>query len=651
MKKTLILLFATFFGLSYLNAQRYIIRFKDKGFSTNTLANPSAYLSARAIERRQRFSISVDSTDLPVTTSYIDSLKIVPGVTVLNVSRWLNQVSIKITDGAALIKINNYPFVHSASRIASRLKADEITVEKNEEQSPLAITKLSTTHTGDVFNYGSTQAQVKIHNGDFLHNIGLRGQNMIIGMLDAGYDNYTNMSSFDSIRTNGQILGTWDFVDNNANVADDNSHGALCFSILGANVPGFFVGTAPKASYYLYRTEDAYTETPLEEHNWVCGAERIDSAGGNLISSSLGYMVFDDASLNYTYADMNGNTTMIARGADLAAKKGLLVVNAAGNSGNDGWHYIISPADGDNVLAVGSVNASGVSSGFSSYGPSSDAQVKPDVASIGQGTAIQYPNGGFGFGNGTSLACPNMAGLVTCLMQGFPEFNNMKIINAVRKAGSIASAPDNRIGFGIPDMKKAVLSLIKDFAVTDAVVTNCRTTINWTSKDMAAMKYEVERKAVNETAFIKIGELQGTGNFFSNHTYHYTDTTSTISAGVYTYRIKQIIDTASASIMGDFIDTVSTEIGSLCTLNEPIVLAPNPAKNHFFLHINLPQKIDNLIIRIVSMQGINVDVIKKSKPAGIVDINIPTLHLKNGQYYVMIYDGSILLSTKKLLKL
>jgi hypothetical protein len=244
-----------------------------------------------------------------------------------------------------------------------------------------------------------------------------------------------------------------------------------------------------------------------------------------------------------------------------------------------------------------------------------------------------------------------MAGLVTCLMQGFPEVNNMKIIYALRKAGSIATAPDTRMGFGIPDMKKAVLSLIKDFAVADAVVTSCRATLNWTSKDMSAMKYEVERKGANETTFKKIADIQGTGNIFSTHTYHYTDTTSTISAGVHTYRIKQIIDTASASIMADYIDTVSAEIGSLCTLNEPITLAPNPAKNHFFLHINLPQKIDGLLVQIVNMQGVIVEVVRKNKAAGIADINIPIARLKNGHYYVMIYDGNILLSTKKLVKL
>ncbi|HVG13601.1 MAG TPA: S8 family serine peptidase, partial [Chitinophagaceae bacterium] len=433
MKNFLVLILFISFYQKGVNAQRFIVRFKDKNFSAHTLSNPASYLSPRAIDRRQRFAISLDSSDLPVTARYLDSLLIIPGVALLNSSKWLNQVSIRITDPEALNKINKLPFVLTTSRIASRIKTE--TSEANLKQDLISSSgaNIFATHITDVYNkYGNSANQVNIHYGAFLHNIGLRGNGKIIGMLDAGYENFNRIKSLDSAIVNGQILNTWDFVDGNSNVVDDNSHGTLCFSILGGNLPGTFVGTAPKAGYLLFRTEDFFSESPIEEHNWVCGAERIDSAGGDLISSSLGYMVFDDPSLNYRYEDMNGNTTMIAKGADLAAKKGLLVVSAAGNEGNTGWHYIISPADGDSVLAVGSVNSSGIPANSSSYGPSFDGQVKPDVSSLGQGAAVQFPNGSFGTSNGTSLACPNIAGLITCLMQGFPEFNNMEIMNAVR---------------------------------------------------------------------------------------------------------------------------------------------------------------------------------------------------------------------------
>lgn len=750
-------------------AQRYIVRFKDKSFSAYALSNPSGFLSARAIERRQRFSVALDSTDLPVTTRYLDSLQAIPGVTVLNASKWLNQVSIQVSDPVALTKINSFPFVISSNRIASRTRAEaSITDKFKETRTAEPLTETASQKTAaDVYNYGNSSAQVRIHNGEFLHNIGLRGQDMIIGMLDAGYRNYTSLTAFDSARTNGQILGTWDFVSKNNIVADDDQHGTQCFSTIAASIPGTFIGTAPKANFYLFRTEDVSSEYPVEEHNWVCGAERIDSAGGDLISSSLGYFQFSEAAFNYTYADMNGNRTMAAVGADLAAKKGLLVINSIGNEGNKAWRYLMTPADGDSVLAVGAVNAAGQVGGFSSYGPSADGRVKPDVASIGVGTIVQNANGVITGGNGTSFSCPNMAGLITCLMQGFPEYNNMKIIAAVRKAGSIASSPNDRIGYGIPDMKKAVMGLLKDFAFSAATTSDCIASFSWTSKDVSAMKYEIERKGPGETSFKKIAERHGTGNIFSTHTYQLKDTlygfaegevmyrikqyidtaaatvmadymdTATIttgalcalndlgvllqslkqtaastvsfancktmlswtskdiaamkyeierklpsetsfkkiaerngtgtvfaphsyqlsdslagvSAGTIQYRIRQIVDTSGLNFKGDHIDTASTEISPSCALTETFTILPNPANNQFILQTNTAAPIPNMMIRIVSASGQTIMMLKKTKPAGIMNFEISIPHFSRGKYFVSVYNNQQLLATKDLIKL
>ena len=204
----------------------------------------------------------------------------------------------------------------------------QISSENLEKHRDKQYHKIHRRVTADVYDYGLSAAQVAIHNGQFLHNIGLRGQNMIIGMLDAGYQNYLTVKAFDSVRANGQILGTYDFVAGEVSVNEDNAHGMQCLSTIAANIPGQFVGTAPKASFYLFRTEESATEYPIEEHNWVCGAERVDSAGGDVISSSLGYYdfqgVFNSPLYNHVYADMNGNKTIPAIGADLAAKKGIL---------------------------------------------------------------------------------------------------------------------------------------------------------------------------------------------------------------------------------------------------------------------------------------------------------------------------------------
>ncbi|HRQ50871.1 MAG TPA: S8 family serine peptidase, partial [Agriterribacter sp.] len=189
--------------------------------------------------------------------------------------------------------------------------------------------------------------------------------------------------------------------------------------------------------------------------NWVAAAERADSLGVDLITSSLGYNTFTDPALNYTYADMNGYNTIITRGAEMAAKKGIFVTNSAGNSGADSWHYIIAPADGAHVLAIGAVNAGGQVAGFSSYGPAYDGTVKPNVASVGWGTVIAGTDGNPASASGTSVANPNLAGLIACLWQAFPEFTNAAIFDAVQRSANRYNNPDDRVGYGIPNMRMA----------------------------------------------------------------------------------------------------------------------------------------------------------------------------------------------------
>jgi len=315
----------------------------------------------------------------------------------------------------------------------------------------------------------------------------------------------------------------------------------------------------------LYRTEDTNSEYPIEEFNMVCGMERADSAGADVISASLGYSEFDDATFNHTYSQMNGNTTIAAIGADLAAKKGVLFITAAGNEGGNAWHYIMTPADGDSVLAVGAVNTSGVVGGFSSYGPSSDGQVKPDVASIGVNAMVQSTSNTVATGSGTSFACPNMAGLSSILWQAFPEVSNMRIARALRESGSIAGTPDDRIGYGIPDLKAAFGKLLTEFATSSSTIDTCTATVRWISKDVSAMKYEIERKLPGQSAYIKVGELfPQPGNLLSIHSYQFSNTIINSPSGSASYRIRQIIDTALATFTAVYIDTTAVSINSGC---------------------------------------------------------------------------------------
>ncbi|RYY69232.1 MAG: peptidase S8 [Chitinophagaceae bacterium] len=540
---TICLLLVAYIGQAQLN--RYIVEFNDKAGTPFSLGNPSAYLSQRAVSRRVHYSIAIDSTDLPITPRYLDSLRAAGAVTILNISKWLNQVAIQTTDAAAIARINNFSFVKGSTAVAPRT-ATAAGSPQNKFEEMVDITGAAESPAPEltnIYNYGQSYPQVHLHQGEFLHNHGFSGQGMQLAMLDAGFPNYPTIPTFDSVRINNRFLGTWDFVNNAANVNGFNSHGTQCLSTIAANNPGTFVGTAPQTSFYLYRTEDALTEYPIEEQNLVAALERADSLGVNMASISLGYSTFDNTAFNHTYADMNGNTTMAARGADWAARKGMLLVIANGNDGGSSWHYLGTPADADSVLSVGAVSSAGVIGGFSSYGPSSDGQVKPSVAAVGVNAVVANPANGVPFqSSGTSFACPNMAGLTTCLWQAFPESNNMGIISALQESASQFASPDDRKGYGIPDMKKAFVILLKRLYSQEIKQAGCSTLLKWTAKSSGNTNFVVERKLPADADYVAIQTVNGEGAFV-NDTFNFADNLSAfITPTNISYRIKMNID-------------------------------------------------------------------------------------------------------------
>jgi serine protease AprX len=296
---------------------------------------------------------------------------------------------------------------------------------------------------------------------DALHNLGFSGQGMMIAVLDAGFYHVDQISAFDSLWLNNRILGTRDFNLPGNNVFGDNmhTHGTSVLSIMGGNLPGQMVGTAPNASFWLIRTEAGDYEALIEEYNWVGGAEFADSLGVDVINSSLGYTTFDNPVYNHSYADMDGNTTPVTRAADLATSRGIMVVNSAGNEGNKSWHYIGAPADGDSVLSIGAVDPSGTYASFSSTGPTYDRRIKPDVTAQGQGTTVVDGGGWVVQGSGTSFSSPVVAGAMACLWQSVPTFSAQVLRDAVRSTASRASSPDSLYGYGIPNMMNAMLLL------------------------------------------------------------------------------------------------------------------------------------------------------------------------------------------------
>lgn len=435
----------------------YIIKFKDKGSSKYSLAKPGDYLSQRSIERRLLQSIPLDQTDLPISPAYLQSLED-EGIDIFYKSKWLNIVMANLNPEQVNM-IKGLPFIASASPTTALVQKKNSFLKKfiqHEKVQKLDESKIKSSYKSTMLDYGAAANQAQMLKIDEIHDLGYTGHGMTIAVIDAGYNSADEMDAFDGLFMNNRILAVHDFVQpgNDIYNPDISTHGTMVLSTMGANLPGQMIGTAPHASYYLLRSEDANAEYLMEEYYWVNAAEYADSAGVDLINTSLGYTTFDNSADNHTYQDMNGDTAPITIGADLAAKKGILVVNSAGNEGNNEWTYISAPADGDSVLTVGAVTDMGDYAYFSSRGPTADGRIKPDVAAQGQGAIVASP-WGISMANGTSFSSPIMCGAAACFWQANPTYSNMEILSFIKQSGSLANNPDNLIGWGIPDFMVA----------------------------------------------------------------------------------------------------------------------------------------------------------------------------------------------------
>ncbi len=446
---------------------KFLIRFRDKNNDGFSLSNPSTFLSAKSIVRRQRQHIPVDSLDLPVSSVYLGLLSSLPSVTILNKSRWFNLALISVPDTSMLLPVRALSFVQSVEPVNNRhirIIKDTTTVNSVRSVSVRAFVENTGSVTGNISaaDYGAAFRQIHLHQGEYLHNRGFQGEGMTIAILDDGFNNYLTNPAFDSLRAHNRILGSYDFVNHKISVNEEEHHGAWCFSIIGANIPGTLIGSAPSAGYWLFKTEDDNSESPVEEQNWVAAAEFADSAGADLITTSLGYGYFDDSLYNLTYAERNGHYSLVSHAANLAVAKGMIVTASVGNSGlaSDDRKFVSCPADGDSVYAVGAVDYTGIIAGFSSWGPNGSGQVKPDGVSVGSGTSYIGTDGILYSGSGTSFSNPNLAGLISCLWQAFPEFNSHDILYAVRASSNLYDHPDDRYGYGIPDFEKAYQLLL-----------------------------------------------------------------------------------------------------------------------------------------------------------------------------------------------
>ena len=450
MKKLVLLVFAlniclgTFAQFTPGDTLKYRISLKDKAATDYSLQKPEMYLSKKSIERRKRQGLEIDSTDLPVCKKYVDAIR-KKGVHVLVTGKWDNFVTVSCNDSMLIAEIAGLPFVRSTERVwrgvAKRASERDSLINK-----PLRTDSL----------YGPAITQIKMSHADRLHEAGFKGQGMTIAVIDAGFHNVDKIEAMKNIN----ILGTRDFVNPEADIYAESSHGMSVLSCMAMNQPNVMIGTAPEASYWLLRSEDEYSENLVEQDYWAAAIEFADSVGVDLVNTSLGYYSFDDPAKNYRYRDLNGHYALMSREAAKAADKGIVVVCSAGNSGSGSWKKITPPGDAENVITVGAVNKYGVLAPFSSVGNTADGRVKPDVVAVGLGSDVMGTDGNLRHANGTSFSSPIMCGMVACLWQACPELTAKEIIELVRRSGDRAVLPDNIYGYGIPDLWKAYQSTV-----------------------------------------------------------------------------------------------------------------------------------------------------------------------------------------------
>ncbi len=478
MKKVILFSFIviiSFTVFSQSTLYKYRVSFKDKANSTYSIIAPSAFLSQKAIARRANQGIPIDLLDIPINQNYIDSV-VKYGAKFINKSKWFNSIIVSLTDTNILQNINDLPFVENTklviavnSKKSKNKQNDESIKTSNIYFKPQYYQNFYTSNENELVNekeaiahktidYGQAYLQINMLQGNFLHKQGYMGQGMTIAVLDAGFWHVDEINAFDSLWLNSQVLGTKDFVNPGNNVFNESTHGMMVLSTMGANLPGQIVGTAPKADFWLIRTEDATSENLIEEDNWACGAEFADSVGADVINSSLGYTNFDNQSMSHTYQELNGKTARATQAATIAARKGILVVNSMGNSGSSPWKYLGVPSDADSIISVGAVDIRGNYASFSSIGPSADGRVKPTVAALGQ-DAVFATSSGVGSGNGTSFSSPILCGMASCLWQAFPHKTNQEIIEAIKYSSSQYHSPDSFLGFGLPNFQIASIFL------------------------------------------------------------------------------------------------------------------------------------------------------------------------------------------------
>jgi hypothetical protein len=533
------ILFFHFLAFSQEDAWVYLL---DKQDVANSIVNPITILTQKAIDRKTKHGVVIDARDVPVNESYITQLKNATGITVLAKSKWFNAIHVRGTEtdidnlltNLSIIFIDHIDFADKSLNTSKTSKKNKIKDKFGIENSFVN------------FTYGDTQNQVEMINVDDLHVSNYTGEGVTIAVLDASFTNVNTMGAFQRIRDNGDLFGGYDFVDRTTNVyAHDPrpssiSHGTQVLSTMAGYILNNYVGTAPDASYYLFRTEDGGSENPVEESYWVEAVERADSLGVDIVNTSLGYLDFDNSSYDYTSADMDGNTAFITKGANIAFEKGLMLVTSAGNSGASG---IAAPADSEFVFTIGAVNSAENYASFSSVGSAIQPSQKPDVVAQGQLPYMVNANNTIVQNNGTSFSSPIMAGAVACLMQALPNKTNAEIMQLLRESASQFSTPNYQLGYGVPDLQAALNAALFidniDFSIS--LYPN-------PSKTLVYFKFPLNVNELKVTLFNIIGKQVKTFSITRNNN---SINISSLSKGIYFTRIESENSSKSLKLIKD----------------------------------------------------------------------------------------------------
>ena len=436
-----------------LAQDRYAVFFKFKPQKEYSLASPSKFLTEKAIQRRAREKFAVDSLDLPVTAAYLQGISAY-SQELLYVSKWLNA-AVVVTDAAGKKNMEALPFVQKVEWVAKGF------IAKTGNRTVPEISQKPTKNQKWAIEESYREAAAYDFQNDLLgipamHQAGFTGKGITVAVFDSGFPGLEKAIPFAHVFTNKRIVGQLNVVRPwIKEVFRDHEHGTQVASLILANQAGTLVAGAHQAQVIFAITEDVATEYPIEELNWVRAAEYADSLGVDIINSSLGYLDFDEPSLTYTTAQLDGKTTYVTRGATLAAKRGILVVNSVGNYGSAGSSSLVAPADAQGILAVGSVNASSVVSTFSSRGPTADGRIKPELVAFGQSPVLIRGSGQVSAAAGTSFSAPQLTALAAGLWEAKPEWTKDELLTNLIKSGTQYATPDQNLGYGIPNFRSA----------------------------------------------------------------------------------------------------------------------------------------------------------------------------------------------------